>query len=181
MTTATRQAPGANRVGWWRLALVALCAVWPGHGPVLAADTRIGYVNIAKVIDEAPQGVAALKKLETEFGPRDKELVALQGKIRALEDELQRNGTALKDTDRRTREREILALKRELKRATQEFREDYNLRRNEELAVLQQIVRKAVTEIARQERYDLVLHEGAIYASEVVDITEKVLKKLGKP
>lgn len=145
-----------------------------------SADTRIGYVNTAKVIDEAPQGVAALKKLETEFGPRDKELVALQTKIRGLEEELQRNGTAMKSAERRDREREILALKRELKRATQEFREDYNLRRNEELTALQQIVRKAVIELARQEKYDLVLHDGTIYASEAVDITEKVLKKLGK-
>jgi outer membrane protein len=146
----------------------------------IAADIRIGYVNIAKVIDDAPQGAAALKKLETEFGPRDKELVALQGKIRALEDELQRNPGSGKDADRRNREREVLALKRDLKRATQEFREDYNLRRNEELAALQQIVRKAVTDIARQEKYDLILHEGAIFASESVDMTEKVLKKLGK-
>lgn len=150
--------------------------------PALAwsADTRIGYVNTTKVIDEAPQGVAALKKLEAEFGPRDKELVALQAKIRGQEEELQRAGTTIKDTDRRDREREVLALKRELKRTTQEFREDYNLRRNEELAALQQLVRKAVIEIARQEKYDLVLHDGTIYASEAVDITEKVLKKLGK-
>jgi len=162
------------------LALIMLIAGITFASQAVAWDIRIGFVNTAKVIDEAPQGVAALKKLETEFGPRDRELVALQGKIRKLEDDLQKDENRLKDTDRRTREREILALKRELKRATLEFREDYNLRRNEELAALQQIVRKAVTEIARQDKYDLILHEGAIYASEAVDITEKVLKKLGK-
>jgi outer membrane protein len=124
--------------------------------------------------------VAALKKLETEFGQRDKELVGLQNKIRQLEEELQRNVPALKEFDRRSREREILTLKRELKRATQEFREDYNQRRNEELAVLQQVVRKAILEIAKQEKYDLVLHEGTVYASDNVEITEKVLKRLGK-
>jgi len=180
MTTAIAYLHRTDRAGARRLAVAVLCACWLWPLSAFPAESRIGYVNTAKVIDEAPQGVAALKKLETEFGPRDKELVALQGKIRTLEDELQRSGTAMNDTDRRNREREILALKRELKRATQEFREDYNLRRNEELAALQQIVRKAVTEIARQEKYDLVLHEGAIFASEAVDITDKVLKKLGK-
>jgi outer membrane protein len=138
-------------------------------------------VNAVRVIEEAPQGVAALKKLETEFSQRDKELVNLQNRIRQLNDELQRNAPPLKESDRRTREREILTIKRELKRATQEFREDYNQRRNEELAVLQQVVRKAILEIAKQEKYDLVLHEGTVYASESIDITEKVLKKLGKP
>lgn len=146
-----------------------------------SADFKIGYVNAVRVIEEAPQGVAALKKLEAEFGQRDKELVLLQARIRQGEDELQKNTPAIKEADRRTREREILALKRELKRATQEFREDYNQRRNEELAALQQIVRKTIIEIAKQDRYDLILHEGTVYASDSIDITEKVLKRLGKP
>lgn len=145
------------------------------------ADLKIGYVNAVRVIEEAPQGVAALKKLETEFSQRDKELVALQNKIRQIDEELQKNSPAQKETDRRAREREALTLKRELKRATAEFREDYNQRRNDELAVLQQVVRKAILDIAKQEKYDLVLHEGTVYASDSIDITEKVLKKLGKP
>jgi len=86
----------------------------------------------------------------------------------------------MKDADRRAKEYEISNLKRELRRSTQEFREDYNLRRNEELAALQKIVRKAIVEIARQENYDLIVHEGVIHASPKADITEKVLKKLGK-
>lgn len=146
----------------------------------VCADLKIGYVNAVRVIEEAPQGVAALKKLEAEFNQRDKELVTLQNKIRQLDDELQKNVPALKAADRRAREREALTLKRELKRATSEFREDYNQRRNEELAALQQVVRKAIQDISKQEKYDLVLHEGTVYASESVDITEKVLKKLGK-
>lgn len=144
------------------------------------AELKIGYVNAVRVIEEAPQGVAALKKLETEFSRRDKELVALQNKIRLLTEELQNGVPSQKAAERREREREALTLKRELKRATAEFREDYNQRRNEELAVLQQVVRKAILDIAKQEKYDLVLHEGAVYASESIDITEKVLKKLGK-
>jgi outer membrane protein len=147
---------------------------------VSAGELRIGYVNMAKVIEEAPQGDAARKKLEAEFRPRDQELVALQARVRQREEDLQKNSAALKDGERRTQEREIFAMKRELKRATQEFREDYNHRHNEELAALQQIVRKTILDIARQEKYDLVLHEGAVHASDAVDITGKVLKKLGK-
>jgi outer membrane protein len=161
-----------------RMILSALLLVVPATQ--VSADLKVGYVNAVRVIEEAPQGVAALKKLETEFGQRDKELVALQNRIRQLDEELQKNAPAQKEADRRAREREALTLKRELKRATAEFREDYNQRRNEELAVLQQVVRKAILDIAKQEKYDLVLHEGAVYASDSIDITEKVLKKLGK-
>ncbi len=145
-----------------------------------AAELKVGYVNAVKVIEEAPQGEAALKKLEAEFGPRDKKLVAMQADVKKLEDTLEKNGLLMKDSERRSKELEIVGLKRDLRRATQEFREDYNLRRNEELAALQKIVFKAIVEIAKQEDYDLILHEGTIYASKRVDLTDRVLKKLGK-
>ena len=144
-----------------------------------AADLKIGYVNAVKVIEEAPQGEAALKKLEAEFNPRDKQVVEVQKKIKALEDELEKNALLLKESDHRSKEFEIVSLKRDLRRATQEFREDYNLRRNEELASLQKIVQKTIVEIAKQENYDLIL-ESAIYAGTKVDITDQILKKLGK-
>lgn len=144
------------------------------------AELKIGYVNAVKVIEEAPQGQMALKRLETEFSPRDKELVAMQDKIKTLEGDLDRNGLVMKESERRGKEREVLTLKRDLKRATQEFREDYNARRNEELAALQKIVYQAIVETAKLQKYDLILHEGTIYAGEKVDITETILKKLGK-
>ena len=153
-----------------------------GSGTVQAQEQelRIGYVNAVKVIEEAPQGEAALKELEAEFGPRDKKLVAMQEQVKKLEEGLEKEGLVLKDAERRAREHEILVLKRDIRRATLEFREDYNLRRNEELAALQKIVYKAIVEIAKEENYDLILHEGTIYASKRVDLTDKVLKKLGK-
>lgn len=147
--------------------------------PALAADLKVGYVNAVKVIEEAPQGEAALKKLEAEFAPRDKQIVEMQNKLKQLEQDLEKNALVLKDADHRSKEFEIVSLKRDLRRATQEFREDYNLRRNEELAALQKIVQKTIAEIAKQENYDLVL-ESAVYAGPKADITDKILKRLGK-
>jgi outer membrane protein len=160
--------------------VLVVCVVLLSTNAVSAQNIKIGYVNAVKVIEKAPQGEAALKKLESEFGPRDKQLVSMQKDIKALEDDLEKNALVMKDVDRREKERQILTMKRNLRRATQEFREDYNLRRNEELAVLQKIVKQAIIEIAKQEKYDLIVHEGTIYASSTIDITDKVLEKLSK-
>lgn len=148
-------------------------------GTAFAVELKIGYVNAVKVIEEAPQGEAALKKLEAEFSPRDKKIVEMQNKIKQLDQDLEKNALVLKDAEHRSKEFEIVTLKRDLRRATQEFREDYNLRRNEELAALQKAVQKTIVEIAKQEGYDLIL-ESAVYASTKVDITDKILRKLGK-
>ncbi|MCZ6733199.1 MAG: OmpH family outer membrane protein [Gammaproteobacteria bacterium] len=170
-----------TRAFWYKLFGVLLVFIFLLSANVVSAQgIKIGYVNAVKVIEEAPQGEAALKKLESEFGPRDKRLVSMQNDIRELEDDLEKNGLIMTDADRRAKERKILVMKRNLRRATQEFREDYNLRRNEELTVLQKIVKKAIVEIAKQEKYDLIVHEGTIYASSKIDITDKVLEKLNK-
>ena len=159
--------------------IFGLIALLAGMAPAVAAELKIGYVNAVKVIEQAPQGEAALKKLEAEFAPRDKKIVEMQERLKQLEQDLEKNALVLKDTEQRSREFEIVSLKRDLRRATQEFREDYNLRRNEELAALQKIVQKTIAEIAKLENYDLVL-ESAVYVGPRADITDKILKRLGK-
>ncbi len=144
----------------------------------MGANLKIGYVNSAKVIEQAPQAKAALARLDKEFSPRDKKLVSTREKIKSLETELEKNSLVLNDSEKRSKERELLILKRDVRRAAQEFREDYNLRRNEELAALQKLVYKTIINIAKKQRFDLILHEGAIYASDKIDITDRVLVNL---
>ena len=157
--------------------VLVLAAGWP-LSPAYGDTLKIAYVNFVKVIEDAPQAKDALKKLEAEFRPRDKELVDTQARVKEAEDKLEKDALVMKAAERRQTERELLVLKRNLRRATQEFREDYNLRRNEELAVLQRLVNKVIVEIAKRENYDLVVHEGTLYASSKVDITAKVLAHL---
>lgn len=148
------------------------------YSEAYARELKIGYVNTIKVIEEAPQASSALKKLETEFGPRDKKLVDLQNQIKTIEADLTSVNTTISSSQRKKKESQIVSLKREFRRSTQEFREDYNLRRNEELSSLQKLVYNVIVEIAKEEQYDLILHEGTIYAGQKVDITAKVLRKL---
>lgn len=147
---------------------------------VAYAELKIGYVNAVEVIEKAPQGEAALKKLEAEFGPREKKIVEMQNRIKQFEQDIEKNALVMKEADRRSKEYEVSTLKRELRRSTQEYREDFNLRRNEELAALQKIVERAIVEIAKQDGYDLIVHEGVIHASPKIDITKKILERLGR-
>lgn len=160
------------------VAVVALLALLPGAPGVAADEVRIGVVNTARLLDQAPQARRARAELEQEFAPRDRELVETQRVLRRMEDTLAREGNTMNETERRNLEREIVAQKREIRRATDEFREDFNIRRNEELARLQRRIYETVVEVANQEGYDLILEAGVVFASEQVDITEKVLQRL---
>ncbi|MDH3376039.1 MAG: OmpH family outer membrane protein [Gammaproteobacteria bacterium] len=140
-------------------------------------DLKIAYVNAVELVEEAPQGKTALKLLETEFGPRDQEIRAMRDESNALEDDLDKNGLVMAEAERINKEKQLRDLNRRIKRSRQEFREDYNLRRNEELSRLQQEISEAIVQIAKAEGYDLVLQD-AVWASKRIDITEKILEKL---
>lgn len=147
-------------------------------GLVRADSTKIGFVNSAKLMAEAPQAEAARKLLKDEFAPRDQKIVQQQKELKKLEEELSRNSAVMSDSVRLKQERKIISLKRDIKRAQEEFSEDLNLRRNEELGKLQKIVYDAIVDIAKAENFDAILGDSVLYASQRIDITDKVLGRL---
>lgn len=142
------------------------------------ANTKIGFVNTEKLLREAPLSVAAQKKLEREFAARDQELQKLAKQARDLQTQLDKDGVTMSDSERKVKERDLGNLNRELQRQGREFREDLNLRRNEELGQIQERARKAIQDIARAEKFDLVV-EQAVYVDPKSDITDRVMKALG--
>ncbi len=143
------------------------------------ADTKIGFVNTERLLREAPLSIAAQKKLEREFAARDQELQKMAKQARDLQAQLDKDGVTMSDSDRRNKERDLGNLNRDLQRQSREFREDLNLRRNEELSQIQDRARKAIQDIARTEKFDLIV-EQAVYFDPKIDITDRVMKSLGK-
>jgi outer membrane protein len=162
----------------WVSTFVLSFAVIGASTLVEAADLKIGAVNAVKLLDEAPQKEAALERLKKEFDVRNKELVAKQKELRDLEDKFNRDSAIMSALDRDELERDLMNQNRELKRDQEVFREDYNIRRNEEFRKLQEQIAEAIVSLAEKQKYDLVVYEGVIYASDKVDITDEVLKLL---
>ncbi len=142
------------------------------------ADLKIGFVNIPAVLEKAPQAEKAKKRLEQEFSPRDKQLVAQQKEIQSIEEKMTRDASVMSEKERNNLEKDVLNKKRDAKRAQQEFSEDFNVRRNEELGKLQRRIVEAIRAIAKDQNYDLLLTDGVIYSNEQIDITNQVQQKL---
>ncbi len=158
--------------------VVAFLLAWPSLAA--AAEPKIVFVNTVRVLEEAPQAEAASRKLEAEFSPRQRRLVEQQEALQRLEERLTRDEAVLTEAQRRNLERDITSQRRDLRRGEDEFREDLNLRRNEELAALQQQVFETIVALAEERSYDLVLTDGVLLASERVDITDEILARLAR-
>jgi outer membrane protein len=142
-----------------------------------AAEYKIGFVNTERVFREAAPAKRAQQVLEREFSARNTDLAKLEKQGRDLQQELERENVTMPESARRDKERQLADISRDFQRKQREIREDLNLRRNEELARVQERATRVINQIAEAEKFDLIIQE-AVFASSRIDITEKVIKAL---
>jgi outer membrane protein len=138
---------------------------------------KIGFVNTARVLKEAPQARKVEERLKAEFEPREAQLKEKRQEILALEEAL-KSDEQMSSNARRKLEREIRLKVSQLKFLEQEFREDQNLRRNEEIRELQQVISNVLTMQGDSGEFDLILTEGVSYISDRIDITSETIEML---
>ena len=142
-----------------------------------AQEFRVGIVNLDRIFREANSAKAAQTKLETEFGKREKDLNDIATQLKTLSDKFEREAPTLSETQRNTRQKQIVDQDRDFQRKRREFQEDLNARKNEELQQVIERANRVVKALAEAEKYDLILQE-AVYVNPKHDITDKVLKSL---
>jgi outer membrane protein len=148
-----------------------------GFSLAAGAQMKIGFVNTERVFREAAPAKRAQQVLEREFSARNAELGKIEKQGRDLQAELERDNVTLTEAARREKERQLADISRNFQRLQREIREDLNLRRNEELARVQERATRVINQIAEAEKFDLIIQE-AVFASSRIDITEKVIKAL---
>jgi outer membrane protein len=157
--------------------LCLLCASLVSS-PCAMAEVKIGFVNIIQVMEQAPQAEAARKALEQEFSGRDAKLTTERDAIVEMERKLQTDGEIMSAAQREELESDIARRKLEFNRDREELKEDFDIRRNEELSKLQRVVYDVIVQVAKSENYDLMVTERVLYASERIDVTDKILEHL---
>ena len=144
-----------------------------------AAEMKIGFVNTERVFREAAPAKRAQQVLEREFSARNVELSKVEKQGRDLQQELERENVTMPEATRREKERQLADISRNFQRLQREIREDLNLRRNEELARVQERATRVINQIAEQEKFDLIIQE-AVFASSRIDITDRVIRALAQ-
>jgi outer membrane protein len=138
------------------------------------AAIKIGYVDMKRLLDNAPQVVAGRRTLEREFSARDAALKADEQRLA----ELRRKQSTLAKGEADTLQREIDALDRSIKRNRDDLRTELKTRSDQELDRSWRAINDAVVEFAREQGYDLIVPSPVVYASPRVDITDKILDRL---
>lgn len=150
---------------------------WGLLSPVQAQDFRIGFISTERVFKEANTAKASQAKIEQEFSKREKDLVDLGVSLKSMAERFERESPTLSETQRITRQKQLVDQDRDFQRKRREFQEDLNARKNEELQQVLERANRVVKQVAEAEKYDLVLQE-AVYVNPKHDITDKVIRAL---
>ncbi len=156
------------------LALLLLPALALAQSPV----GKVGYVDLKRLIDNAPQMIASRAQLQKEFAPRDAALKADQAHLDALQKRYARDNAIMSATDAEALKRQIDTLDRSVKRTRESMRNELNARATSERDRIWQQINNAVVEYARSQGFDLIVPSPVVYASPRIDITDAVLERL---
>jgi outer membrane protein len=161
-----------------RQLLVASCVAASSLAlPALAEDFRVGFVNTDRIFREANTAKAAQTKLEQEFSKREKDINDLANTLRTTTERFEREAPTLSESQRQTRQKQLIDQNRDLERKRREFQEDLAARKNEDLQQVLERANRVVRQVAEAEKYDLVIQE-AVYINPKHDITDKVIRAL---
>jgi outer membrane protein len=161
--------------------LAVLALGWCSLAPVQAqtSASRIAWISPERIYNESRLAKLAEEKLKEEFKSRERAMAEMAGRLKASSEKLEKDMPTLTEADRVKRQRDVFELDKEYQRRQREFREDVSQRTNEERQAISEKATRIIKQLAAVEGFDIVLQD-AVWASNRIDITDKVLSALDK-
>lgn len=143
-----------------------------------AANLKVGVVSMKILSDEAPQAQLINERL--------------QGLIKEPKEELDKLASELEELGKKIEKDKLMSSPSQVQKMKDEYQQKAIVYKQKEAvlsrglqsaqgrasAVFGEAVMRVVNKIAKDEKYDLVMHEGVIYVDKKLDMTTKVLKVL---
>ena len=160
------------------LLLLILFSGWSQAGLFDNQSTKIGYINIDHLVTSSPQFIQANQEVIKEFKPQENNLVILAKQIQVLADKFNKISRTLDQSERKSEINKITKLERQLKQRAAALKQQLEIRSSQELSKIQDLVNQVVEEVAKEEKFDLILYQNVAYASKKINITSTISQKL---
>jgi len=160
------------------LLLLILFSGWSQAGLFDDQSTKIGYINIDHLVTSSPQFIQANQEVIKEFKPQENNLVILAKQIQVLADKFNKISRTLDQSERKSEINKITKLERQLKQRAAALKQQLEIRNSQELSKIQDLINQVVEEVAKEEKFDLILYQNVAYASKKINITSTISQKL---
>ncbi len=166
----------------WVVTVIVVVAMLGAGSPVLAqtpAATRIGFVDVQRVLAKATAGVSAREQLERDKASMQKEIDARRQELDKLRDELEKKGPLMTPEARRDKTDAFERKRRDAARMADDFSKELEKKEQILLQKVLQEVSGVIERVGKQRGYYLVVEKrGAtvLYAAAEADLTDEIIR-----
>ncbi|MBE0596427.1 MAG: OmpH family outer membrane protein [Desulfuromonadales bacterium] len=147
--------------------------------PAVAADVKIGYVDLQKALNLSEAGKSAKEKIAKTVKEYEGTVEARQKELKRIKDDLDKQSLVLSETARGDKEREYQQKLKEFQRFTKDIQEELQQKDTDFTRQILEELLKVIREIGQKEGYTLLFEQtesSLLYADAKIDITDKVIK-----
>lgn len=145
--------------------------------------TKVGIVNIQKIISEIKEGKAVDKTLKKSYEAKKKSLTAEEEKVRKLQEQLQKQSKVLSDSAKAKKFAEIQKMVGEVRALQTKFQNEIQKQEAELKKPILEKLKKVIDTISEKEKVDMTFEISSspiVYAADKVELNDKVIKAYDK-
>ena len=146
----------------------------------VAAEMKVGVMNVQKVLVNSVSGKAAKEKFDLKMGDLQSKFKAEEEELVDMQGEIEKKSSAWSEETKQLKVREFQKKRRELQEKSEDARFELKTLQDKELAPILKALEGVVDTYGKNYGYTIILDSkaGVIYFSDVVDITDQLVKEL---
>ncbi len=145
------------------------------------APLKVGYINSAQILSEAPGAGAAQQQFEEEVASMRASLQPMADEIDQLVQQYEQQQLTMSETARQQRQQSILEKQQELEQRAQQMEVQAEQRRTALIQPVMDEIGRVIEEVRVEEGYHLIFDIAAgsvIAADPELDLTQEILRRL---
>jgi len=166
----------------WTVGLVTVALTLLLGGNVArsdAAGSRIGYVDVQRVIVRSVAGVAAREQLEKDKVTMQKDVDNRKIEVDKLREEMEKKGLVLSAESRREKEATLQRKVRDLRRLAEDLEKELQKKEQQATQRILQELTGIIEKMGKERGFLLIVERrsgGVIYGDPEGDVTDEVIK-----
>ena len=166
----------------WTVGLVTVALTLLLGGNVArsdAAGSRIGYVDVQRVIVRSVAGVAAREQLEKDKVAMQKDVDNRKIEVDKLREEMEKKGLVLSAESRREKEETLQRKVRDLRRLAEDLEKELQKKEQQATQRILQELTGIIEKMGKERGFLLIVERrsgGVIYGDPEGDVTDEVIK-----
>lgn len=148
-------------------------------GSSFAEINKVGVVDLQKIMQTSPQMNTVKQTLEKQFKARRDKLVSMEADLKKNVEKFQRDNAVMSDSQKKDMQKKIMTDRQVFETEGQKYQQELSAAHNKEMEALYNKVRTAISKIAQDDKFDLIIQKDAApYSASSMDVTDQVMKAI---